>query len=106
MALGTVAGALGLGCCVGPAVAALIGVSSASAAADLGNRLYADWGWVFKTGAVAFAGAALLLQRRRAQDCPIDERPSLRRVALWTLGTGLATYGALYAGTKALERFA
>ena len=104
--IGTAAGMLGLGCCVAPAAAALVGATSATAAVDLGNRLYGDWGWAFKGAAVAFAGAAIWVQRRRARSCPIEERPDIRRLSLWIAGTGLATYGLLYAGTKALERLA
>lgn len=104
--IGTLAGALGLGCCVAPAAAALVGMSSATAAVDLGNRLYGDWGWAFKGAALVFAGSAIWLQRRKAVRCPVDERPNVARTTVWTVGTGVVTYGALYAGTKALERFA
>ena len=104
--IGTAAGVLGLGCCVAPAAAALVGATSATAAVDLGNRLYGDWGWAFKGAAVTFAGAAIWVQRRRARSCPTEERPDIRRLSLWMAGTGLATYGLLYAGTKALERLA
>lgn len=106
VALGALAGTLGLGCCVYPAALALLGMSSASAAVAMGNRLYGEWGWAFKAGAVALAGSALALQRRRAQRCAIDDRPDMKRVALWTAGTGLATYAVLFAGTKALEKLA
>jgi hypothetical protein len=106
MTLGALAGTLGLGCCVYPAAMALVGASSATAAASLGNRLYDEWGWAFKGAALAFAGGALFLQRRRANRCPIDERPNMVKLAAWMGGTGVATYAALYAGTKALERFA
>lgn len=106
LALGALAGVLGLACCVAPAAAALVGVTSATVAVDLGNRLYTDWGWAFKGAAVVFAGSAVWVQRRRAARCSVDRRPDIRRLALWVGGTGLATYGLLYLGTKALERLA
>lgn len=106
LVLGAFAGVIGLACCVGPAAAALVGFTSAAVAADLGNRLYSDWGWAFKIAAVVFALAALVVQRRRAAACPADRRPDLRRLTLWLAGTALIAYGLLYIGTKALERLA
>ncbi len=100
------AGLIGLACCVGPAAAALVGLTSAAAAADLGNRLYSEWGWAFKLAAAVFAVAAVVVQRRRAASCPVDRRPDLRRLMLWLAGSALVAYGLLYAGTKALERLA
>jgi hypothetical protein len=105
-ALGTLAGTIGLGCCVYPAALALTGLSSATAAVALGNRLYADWGWAFKGAAVVFASGALYVQKRRSDRCPMEARPDVRRIALWLGGTGIATYALLYAGTKGLERLA
>ena len=104
--LGAVAGTLGLGCCVYPTVMALVGASSATAAAALGNELYDEWGWAFKGAAIAFAGGALLIQRRRAKECPVNDRPNVAKLAGWMVGTGVATYALLYAGTKALENLA
>lgn len=106
IALGVLAGVLGLGCCVAPTAAALFGLTSAAAAVDIGNSLYGDWGWAFKGAAVAFAGAAVWIQRRRAVACAVDKRPDVRRLTLWLVVTGLGAYGLLYAGTKALARLA
>lgn len=41
---GLIAGVVGIGCCVGPAVAALTGITSAAVAIDLANSLYSEWG--------------------------------------------------------------
>lgn len=106
IALGVLAGLLGLGCCVAPTAAALLGLTSAAAAVDVGNLLYGDWGWAFKGAAVAFAVAAVWMQRRRAAACSVDRRPDIRRLTLWLVVTGLGAYGLAYAGTKALARFA
>ncbi len=106
VALGALTGTIGLGCCVGPTILALLGLSSATAAASLGNHLYADWGWAFKGSAALFAATALAVQKRRAATCAIDERPDLGRMARWLAGSALISYGALYAGTKALEQLA
>lgn len=97
--LGGVAGAIGLGCCVYPVVLVSLGLSSASAAVDLGNHLYAEWGWAFKLAGVAFASFALLMQRRRARACAVDARPRLARNATVLAVVAIATYATLYAAT-------
>ncbi len=48
--LGIGLGVVGLGCCVGPAVAALLGITTATVAVDLATGLYEKWGWAFKFG--------------------------------------------------------
>ncbi|MEX2394702.1 MAG: hypothetical protein WD826_09525 [Actinomycetota bacterium] len=101
-ALGIIAGTIGLGCCVYPVVLVLFGLSSASAAVDLGNVLYGRFGWAFKGAAVAFAVAAVWIQRRRAMQCAVDRRPDVRRTTLWLVARGLAAYALLYAATKGL----
>lgn len=106
IALGVLAGVLGLGCCVAPTGAALLGLTSAAVAVDVGNSLYGDWGWAFKGAALAFAGGAVWIQRRRAAACSLDMRPDIRQLTLWLVVAGLGAYGLAYAGTKALARFA
>ncbi len=102
--LGVIAGVIGLGCCVYPVALVLLGLSSATAAVDLGNRLYGHWGWAFKGAAVSFAVLALWVQRRRYAACRTRERPNLFRVAAWLVGSGVVAYGALYAVTKLLAK--
>lgn len=105
--LGVIAGTLGLGCCVYPVVLALLGVSSAAAAVDLGNRLYSEWGWAFKAAAVVFAATAFAVQRRRAKKlCATDGRVDSRTAVIWTVGVGLGTFGLLYLATKGLSTLA
>ncbi|MGH2751836.1 MAG: hypothetical protein ACRDK3_13335 [Actinomycetota bacterium] len=102
---GAAAGLVGLACCVGPAVAALLGLTSAAVAADLANTLYSQWGWAFKLAGISFAAGAVWLARRRARACPVDRRPNLKRFAAVLVVTGLAFYGGLYALTSWLEKF-
>ncbi len=104
--LGVLAGTIGLGCCVYPVALVLLGISSAASAISLGRFLYGTWGWAFRAAGVAFAVAALAIQRRRARSCPADRRPGVRRTAAWLLGSGLATYGALYLVTTGLGNLA
>jgi hypothetical protein len=99
------AGVVAIGCCVGPTVAALFGVMSAAAAADLANNLYAQWGWAFKMAGIISGGAAFFLARRQARTCSAGPR-SLGRFALVLAATGVATYFALYATTTWLGNVA
>lgn len=104
--IGTLAGLIGIGCCVYPVVLVLFGVATATAALDLGNRLFAEWGWAFKLAGASSAALAVATQWRRAKACPADARPSLRRNVLMVVGTALLTYGLLYGVTTGLGRAA
>lgn len=94
--LGAIAGAIGLGCCLYPVVLVLLGLSTASAALDLGNRLFAEWGWAFKLSEALFAAGALWVQRRRGRSCPAGARPRLARNASVIAIVALLTYSTLY----------
>lgn len=92
---GMIAGVVGIGCCVGPAVAALTGVTSAAVAIDTANSLYSEWGWAFKLAGIISGTVAIGLSiraRRRCRGRPLG----IARYALIVVVTGLATYGALY----------
>ena len=102
--VGAAAGAIGLGCCLYPVVLVLLGLTTAAAAVDLGNRLFAEWGWAFKISGVAFAGSSMWVQRRKARRCSPDARPRLGWNAVVIALFALATYVALYAATTWLGR--
>lgn len=104
--LGAVAGVIGIGCCVYPVALVLLGLSGAAAAIDLANRLFDEWGWAFRSAGIAFAGAAIWMQRRRIRACAVDARSSLQRNALTIVATGVVTYGALYGLTTWLGTLA
>ncbi|MDQ3619998.1 MAG: hypothetical protein M3391_07715 [Actinomycetota bacterium] len=95
--VGIAAGIVALGCCVGPAVAALLGLSSAAVAIDLATNLYSEWGWAFKIAGMVSAVMVVALARRRSRQC--GTRPRLMKFTVVLVGTGLATYAVLYAGT-------
>lgn len=103
---GVLAGLIGIGCCVYPVVLVLLGLSTASAALDLGNRLFAEWGWAFRLAGAGFAVVAILVQRRRARACPVDARPSATRTVLIVVLTAVITYILVYAITTWLGRVA
>jgi hypothetical protein len=95
---GAIAGVVGIGCCVGPAVTALMGITSAAVAIDAANFLYSEWGWAFKFAGVASGLAAIGLafrSRRRCQARPLG----VFRCALIVTITGVAMYGLLYGVT-------
>jgi len=92
---GVIAGTIGISCCVGPTVAALLGVSSAAYAVDLATDLYDDWGWAFKAAGSAFAVGAVVAARRQAAACSV-EKPRLGKFVATVAVTGVGTYAALY----------
>jgi hypothetical protein len=102
---GIAAGIVALGCCVGPAVATLIGITSGAFALDLATDLYAQWGWAFKIGGAAVGALAVARARSRARACTVEGNGLMRFAVVVTL-SGLATYGALYGVTTWLGGFA
>jgi hypothetical protein len=105
-AVGALAGLVAIGCCVYPVVLVLLGLSSAAAAVDLGNRLFSEWGWAFKLVGLALVVSAFVVQRRRARACAADARPRTGRNLVVMLGVGVATYLLLYGVTTWLGRAA
>jgi hypothetical protein len=55
--LGSLAGLIGVSCCVAPTILALLGLISASVAIGLGNMLYVDYGWYFVTPRASPSGS-------------------------------------------------
>lgn len=92
---GLVAGIVGIGCCVGPVVAALTGFTSAAVAIDAANFLYSEWGWAFRIAGLIAAAIAIGLSVRARRRC--RSRPlGIVRYGLIVGVTGLVTYGAFY----------
>ena len=101
---GFVAGLVAISCCVGPTVAALLGLTSAAVAFDLATDLYNNWGWAFRLAGLAFAVIAITLVVRRRRACGTEPR-LLRSIGLVAL-TGVVTYVLLYGATTWLGSFA
>lgn len=97
LATGALAGLVGLGCCVGPTIAALIGVMSASAAVELSLDLYGHWGWAFKLAGAGVAVLGVAVARKRFS-CGVRPLGRGRFTAIVAV-TGAATYAAAYAAT-------
>ncbi len=94
---GIVAGFIALGCCVGPTVAALLGITSAAVAFDVATDLYDNWGWAFRLAGVIFAAAAVTLAVRRRRAC--GAKPKLLRTIGVMAIVAIVTYAALFAAT-------
>jgi hypothetical protein len=104
--VGVAAGVVALGCCVGPAVAALVGVTSGAFALDLATDLYSQWGWAFKIAGAGVGLIAFARARSRMRACSTEGGSGLKRFAAVVIVSGLATYGALYGVTTWLGGFA
>jgi hypothetical protein len=69
--LGALAGLLGISCCVGPAVLALLGVISVSFAIGLGTTLYDEYGWYFRGAAILLAAIGTFQTLKRRKSCGV-----------------------------------
>lgn len=102
LSLGSLAGLIGIGCCIYPVVLVLFGLASATEAIALGNTLFGTWGWAFKLAGGGFALAGVVVHLRRRGECSLEgarrNRGFMLRVALM----GLVVYWVVYGITKAL----
>jgi hypothetical protein len=104
--VGLLAGTVGMLCCVGPTVLALIGVVGAGTAFAWATDLYDGYAWWFRlAGLLALAVLVTWSLRRRDQCSIAGVRRVWPRIAL-ALGVGVATYGFLYALTTWLGTLA
>ena len=71
--ISALAGVIGGLCCVTPIVLVLLGLSTISAAAGLGNVLYGDYRWAFRGAALAFLALALIVYFRKRGICTLDQ---------------------------------
>lgn len=97
--IGLVGGLVGMLCCVGPTVLALIGVLGAGTAYTWAEDLYSGYAWWFRlVGLVATSGLVIwALRRRRA--CSLAGARAARWRLLLIVGTAVVTYLVLYALT-------
>jgi len=81
--LGIVAGLIGISCCVGPTVLALLGLSSVSFAISLSNTLYYEYGWYFRGAAVVLGALGVIGLLRARKSCTLrGARPHLLKVGI------------------------
>lgn len=104
--VGLAGGLVGIMCCVGPTVLALLGVISAASAFTLATDLYDGYAWLFRLAGLGTLGALLWVVLRRRRMCSVV---GVRRVKWRLFGVvmvAVGTYAALYALTTWLGTFA
>jgi hypothetical protein len=104
--IGMTGGVLGILCCVGPTVLALLGIVSAGTAFAWATHLYGAYAWWFRLGGLAVMVLLVWRALRRRDQCSIA---GLRRRCwrvLGVLAVAAATYAVLYAVTTWLGTLA
>lgn len=104
--IGLTGGLVGILCCVGPTVLALVGVVSAGTAFAWATSLYGNHAWWFRLGGVAVLGLLVWWALRRRGQCSVAGLRRWRWHLLGVLAIAVGTYVALYALTTWLGRFA
>lgn len=94
--LGALAGLLGISCCVGPTVLALLGVISVLFAISLGTTLYYDYGWYFRGAAILFAAVGVLQTLKRRKSCSVRGAGAQWKLLLTMAVAMIVVYVALY----------
>ncbi|WP_204808346.1 hypothetical protein [Mycobacterium riyadhense] len=102
-----IAGALvGMLCCVGPAILALLGIVSAATAFAWANDLYDSYAWWFRAGGLAVVALLVWMALRRRNQCSLNSIRRLRWRLITLLIIAVGSYGVLYAVTTWLGAFA
>ncbi|CAM4323275.1 hypothetical protein GCM10009799_38560 [Nocardiopsis rhodophaea] len=104
--IGVAGGLVGILCCVGPTVLALLGVVSAGTAYVWANDLYDGYAWWFRLAGLAVIGVLVWRSLRRRGQCSVTGVRGVRWRLLAVAGVAVATYGGLYALTTWLGTFA
>lgn len=104
--IGLTGGVVGILCCVGPTVLALLGIVSAGTAFVWATGLYDDYAWWFRLGGLAVLALLVWLSLRRRDQCSLAGMRRWRWRLLGVLGIAVATYLGLYALTTWLGTFA
>lgn len=97
--IGLLGGLVGMLCCVGPTVLALVGVLSAGTAFAWATALYDGGAWWFRLGGLAVLGLVVWRSLRRRDQCQLAGVRALRWRLLAVLGVAVATYALLYGVT-------
>ena len=104
--IGITVGLVGILCCVGPTVLALIGIISAGTAFVWANDLYDNYAWWFRLAGLAVLAGLVWLALRRRHQCSIAGVHRWRWRLLGVLAIASGTYAALYGLTTWLGTFA
>lgn len=104
--MGLTGGLVGILCCVGPTVLALLSLVSAGTAFAWATDLYDNYAWWFRLGGLAVLAGPVWWSLRRRNQCSIAGMRRRRWRLLAVLGVAVATYVTLYALTTWLGTFA
>jgi hypothetical protein len=100
--IGTVGGLVGMMCCVGPTVLALLGIISAATAYSWAGNLYGRYTWWFRGAGMLLMGGLVVASLRGQRQCSLRGIRGARRSLLQLLVVAVATYGTLYGVTTGL----
>lgn len=104
--IGLAGGLVGILCCVGPTVLALLGIVSAGTAFAWATTLYGDYGWWFRLAGIAVLALLVWRALRRRNACSVAGLHRWRWRIVGVLAVAVATYLALYGVTTWLGTFA
>lgn len=104
--MGLTGGVVGVLCCVGPTVLALLGIVSAGTAFAWATTLYDNYAWWFRLGGLAVLSLLVWVSLRRRDQCSVAGVRRWRWRLLGVVGIAVATYLALYALTTWLGSLA
>ncbi|MGQ0482452.1 MAG: hypothetical protein ACT4O0_15695 [Pseudonocardia sp.] len=99
-------GLVGILCCVGPTVLALLGIVTAGTAFAWATNLYDSYAWWFRLGGLTVLSGLVWWSLRQRNQCSIAGLRHWRWRLLAVLAVALGTYLALYALTTWLGTFA
>lgn len=97
--IGLTSGVIGILCCLGPTVLALLGIISAGTAFAWATDLYGNYAWWFRLGGLAVMALLVWLALRRRDQCSLAGVRRWRWRLLGMLGVAVTTYVMLYAVT-------
>lgn len=104
--IGITSGLVGILCCVGPTVLALIGAVSASTAFAWATKLYDGYAWWFRLAGLATLTGLVWVTLRRRDRCTVAGVWRIRRRLAGVLIVAVGTYASLYAVTTWLGTLA
>ncbi|WP_306357914.1 MULTISPECIES: hypothetical protein [unclassified Nocardia] len=103
--IGITSGLVGILCCVGPTVLAVLGIVSGATALAWANNLYDNYAWWFRLAGSAVLIALVWWSLRRRDQCSIDGVRTLKWRLLAVFAIAVGTYAAFYALTTWLGTF-
>lgn len=104
--IGLTGGVVGIMCCVGPTVLAILGIVSAGTAYAWATDLYDGYAWLFRLGGLVVLAGLVWLSLRRRDHCSVAGMRRWRWRLAGVLAVAVGTYLALYGLTTWLGTFA